>query len=102
MYTWPNLVNRSFSSALRISMSHPRSSGIRRSALVFTSAMRGCFTTGLVYDTGVVIPSLPANADFGIVAQHEAIGAGLHRLSIDPDIFSDQAVGDTVCQIAQR
>ena len=41
--------------ALRISISQPRSSGMRRSGLVLTPAIRGCLTAALVYETGVVI-----------------------------------------------
>ena len=42
----------------------------------------------------------PPDADLGVVAEHEAVGARLHRLAIDPHVLADQAVLDAVGQVA--
>src|SRR6476659_8440752 len=43
---------------------------------------------------------LPAYADLGVIAKHEAISRGFHRQAIDLHIAADQAVFDAVGQVA--
>src|SRR6185503_4671422 len=101
MYVWPNVVNRSASSARRISINHPRSSGITRRTFVRTPWMRGALAIVAVYWFGssTAIAS-PSDADLRIVSQHEAIRARLHRLAPDADVPADEAVDDAVRQVA--
>src|SRR5687768_7078476 len=82
-----------------ISSSHPRSSGMSRSGLVFTPWMRGCLAVVSVYTVGLLIS--PPDAHFGIVAQHEPVRARLDRLAIDADVSPDQAVDYPVRQVAE-
>src|SRR6478736_1559612 len=98
MYTWPNRVNRSASSARRISISQPRSSAMRRRGLTLTPSM-ACFPA-TEYFTGAVTFTSPADANLGIVPQHEPIRRRLYRKTIDPHVLPNQAVLDAGCQIA--
>src|SRR5678815_4611792 len=82
-------------------MSQPRSSGMRRSAFVFTSRMRGLLTIVAEYCVGfsTAIAS-PPDADLRVVAQHEPVCARLDGLTENPHVPSDQAVDHTVGQVA--
>src|SRR4029453_12911859 len=45
---------------------------------------------------------LPANPDFGVVADHEAVRGRLHRQAVNADVASDQAVLDAVREVADH
>src|SRR5688572_13959562 len=70
------------------------------SGFVLTSRMRGCLVTPAVYAVGLLMS--PPDSDFGIISQHESIRARLHGDAIDPNVLTDEAVGDPVRQITHR
>src|SRR5512140_1570173 len=72
------------------------------SGLVFTPAMRGLRAApARAFGSLIGTPS-PPDADLGVVAQHEPVRRGLHRLAVDADILADQAVLDAVLQVDHR
>src|SRR5262245_23294479 len=81
-------------------MSQPRSSGMLRSVLTLTPSMRGCFAAGAEYWVGMVTRQLlPANRYFRVVAKHEPVCRRFQRDAADPDVFADQAVGDSYADV---
>src|SRR5262245_24928697 len=80
----------------------PRSSGMSRSRFVLTSWI-GTFEPTANLAGAVTDPSsLPADADFRIVAEHEPVGGRLHRHPVDPRVAADQAVSDAVVEVADH
>src|SRR4030095_6135960 len=75
-----------------ISISQPRSSGISRSGLVFTPAIRGCFTTALVYETGIVINCSELAAKFAQKG-HERPQSSEDEPDVEPRVGGDREAG---------
>ena len=43
---------------------------------------------------------LPAYTDFRVIAEHEAVCRRLDGLTVDPNVLADEAVDDTVGEVA--
>src|SRR5215208_5230090 len=69
-----------------------------RSGFTLTPAIAG--RPAVEYLTGVSTVTSPADADLGVVAEHEAVRGRLHRQAVDLHVLPDQAVFDARGEIA--